>query len=212
MNWLFNNNDPEIQNNENPLLETFQEIEIKKQRSIDNEYNLIKGNFLNEIKKKIIYFKQVLKICSEKCIQEKCNDDKTMCSQINSMMQERPNSEFVTLCRNTAASDSIKQICSIANTIEDTIEKLFIAYKKDYKDKPHNEDYDKIILAEKRFYDLTKSKLRSGEYKLLLEDVKNGLKNLPEEINIGGRRRRLTRGKKHFKKSKNKKSKKRTRS
>ena len=206
MNWLFNKNESaDIQNNENPILETFEEIEIKKQQLIDDEYNLIKTNFLNEIKKKITYFKQVLKNCSEKCIKEMCNADKTTCSQINSMMQERPNSEFVTLCRNTALIDTIKQTCSLTNTIEDTIEKLFIAYKKDYKDKPHNVDYDKIIMAEKKFYDLTKSKLRSEEYILLLEDIKNGVKNQPE-INIGGRRRHLTKRKKHYKT--NKKSKK----
>ena len=130
------------------------------------------------------------------------------------MMQERPNSEFVTLCRNTARlkpdekpeDNIIIQTCSETNTLHDTIEKLFIAYKKDYKDKVHNKDYDKIILAEKMFYDLTKSKLRSGEYKLLLEDINNGVKTLPE-VNIGGRRKGLTKGKKHNKKSK--KSKKR---
>ena len=196
-----------------PVMGTFQEIEIKKQQIIDDEYNLIKGNFLIEIQKNIIYFKEVLKKCSEKCIQEKCKDEK-ICSQINSMMQERPNSEFVTLCRNTAEQPEVNQICSITNTIEDTIEKLFIAYKKDYKDKPHNEDYDKIILAEKMFYDLTKSKLRSGEYDILIKDVNNGIKTLPQ-VTIGGRRR-LTKRKPYYKKSKkskkskkNKKSKKR---
>lgn len=206
MDWLLNNFNKKTGLEPVQAIETFQEIEIKKQQLIDNEYNIIKGNFLNEIKKKIIYFKVVLKNCGEKCIQEKCNDE-TMCSQIKSMMQERPNPEFVTLCRNTAVKDDVKQICSITNTIEDTIEKLFIAYKKDYKDKPHNEDYDKIILAEKMFYDLTKSKLRSGEYKLLLEDINNGVKTLPE-VKIGGRRKGLTKGKKHNKKSK--KSKKRS--
>ena len=56
------------------------------------------------------------------------------------------------------------------------------------------------------FYDLTKSKLRSGEYNHFLEDIKNGLKTFPE-VKIGGRRKGLTKGKKHNKKSK--KSKKR---
>ena len=28
-----------------PVMDTFQEIEIKKQQIIDDEYNLIKGNF-----------------------------------------------------------------------------------------------------------------------------------------------------------------------
>ena len=206
---LFNRDKSDIETVQYPI-ETFQDIEIKKQRLIDDEYNLIKGNFLNEIKTKIIYFKEVFKICSDKCIQEKCKNDQTMCSQINSMMQERPTPEFVTLCRNTAVTDNVKQICSIANTIEDTIEKLFISYKKDYKDKPHNENYDKIILTEKKFYDFTKSKLKSGEYNLLLEEVSKGLKQLPAEVNMGGRRKRLTKGKKYYKKSKkNTKSKKR---
>ena len=64
------------------------------------------------------------------------------------------------------------------------------------------------------FYDLTKSKLRSGEYDILIKDVNNGIKTLPQ-VTIGGRRR-LTKRKPYYKKSKkskkskkNKKSKKR---
>ena len=79
---LFNRDKSDIETVQYPI-ETFQDIEIKKQRLIDDEYNLIKGNFLNEIKKKITYFKDVFKSCREKCIQEKCKNDQTICSQIS---------------------------------------------------------------------------------------------------------------------------------
>lgn len=118
--------------------------------NVNDEYQRIKNNFLEEIKLKIQLFWDLNESCKTKCANG-INDEETK-KQLENMYNTAASGDFLSMCGRINSNISE---CNEALKLQRAIQELFIMYKTDTTHDINQE----VLDEEAKFYETTKTKI-----------------------------------------------------
>lgn len=143
------------------MSKSFAEINESYNKSITDEYERIKNQFLPAIREKIADFDTARNQCKANCLKDFCKNsvfskltgnakDPEVCNQLESMMMQRGDYEIATFCK-VSNREKTRIACAHANTLHKNIQVLFQLYKANHAE-PDNDD---VTAEEVKFYTMT---------------------------------------------------------